>query len=336
MYETSARLLRLLSLLESRRDWSSAELSDRLGVSGRTVRRDVDRLRGLGYPVHATPGVAGGYRLGAGAALPPLLLDDDEAVAVALGLRTAANGTVAGIEETSVRALAKIDQVLPARLRQRVAALHGATVPLRGVVPTVDPDDLTVVATACRDHVRLRFGYRGRADGAVGADAPAPGPPPERSVEPHRLVHTGRVWYLVAWDLARDDWRTFRLDRVSGLEATGHRFAPRPPPGDDVARYTSHAVSTAVYPVRATVRLRMPAGEAARTIPPTAGVIEPIDDRSCRLVTGSGSLIELLVWVAALGFEFDVIDPPELAALASEVAPRLAGVRHVGPADGDP
>ena len=328
MYETSARLLRLLSLLESRRDWSSAELSERLGVSGRTVRRDVDRLRGLGYPVHATPGVAGGYRLGAGAALPPLLLDDDEAVAVALGLRTAANGTVAGIEETSVRALAKLDQVLPARLRQRVAALHGATVPLRGAVPTVDPDDLTVVATACRDHVRLRFGYRGRAD-----DASAPGPPPERSVEPHRLVHTGRVWYLVAWDLDRDDWRTFRLDRVTGLEATGHRFAPRPPPDDDVARYASHGVSTAVYPIRAIVRLRVPADEAARTISPTAGVVEPIDDRSCRLRTGSGSLVEMLVWVAALGFDFDVVEPPELADLARQLAPRFAGVRHVGPAE---
>src|SRR6266545_4142025 len=160
MLDTSARLLRLLSLLQARRDWSGADLADRLGVTPRTVRRDVDRLRHLGYPVHATPGTAGGYRLGAGAALPPLLLDDDEAIAVAVGLRTAAGGTVAGIEETSVRALAKLEQVLPARLRHRVSALQAVTVPLAGSGPTVDPGTLTLVAAACRDQQRLRFDYR--------------------------------------------------------------------------------------------------------------------------------------------------------------------------------
>ena len=160
MWETSARLLRLLSLLQTRRDWTGAELAERLAVTARTVRRDVDKLRGLGYPVEASPGVAGGYRLGAGAALPPLLLDDEEAVAVAVGLRTAANGSVSGIAETSVRALAKLEQVLPSRLRHQVNLVHSVTVPLHGGGPTVDAATLIAIAAACRDHLRLRFDYR--------------------------------------------------------------------------------------------------------------------------------------------------------------------------------
>ena len=206
MLETSARLLRLLSLLQARRDWTSAELAARLGVTTRTIRNDVDRLRGLGYPVDARPGVAGGYRLGTGGALPPLLLDDEEAVAVAVGLRTAASGSVAGIEETSVRALAKLQQVLPSRLRRRVSAFqsHALPVPSRG--PQVDPDVLTVIASACRDHERLRFDYRAHS-----------GAPSRRSVEPYRLVNDRRRWYLVAWDTDRDAWRTFRVDRIEPL-----------------------------------------------------------------------------------------------------------------------
>jgi predicted DNA-binding transcriptional regulator YafY len=320
MLETSARLLRLLSLLQSRRDWSSAELADRLGVSARTVRRDVDRLRGLGYPVHATPGVSGGYRLGAGAALPPLLLDDDEAVAVALGLRTATNGTVAGIEETSVRALAKLEQVLPARLRHRVGALHAATVPLVGAGPIVDPDVLMVAATACRDHERVRFSYTGGGDDAAST---------ERRVEPHRLVHTGRRWYLVAWDLDRDDWRTFRVDRIAELSATGHRFAPREPPEGDVARYTSRGVSTSVYRYQARLTLHVPAEVAAEKFTPTSGLVEPIDDRSCTLHVGSNSLDEMAIWLAVIGFDFDVHEPPELVDHVHGLAQRLARVRLV-------
>jgi predicted DNA-binding transcriptional regulator YafY len=331
MLETSARLLRLLSLLQSRRDWSSADLADRLGVSARTIRRDVDRLRGLGYPVHATPGVAGGYRLGAGAALPPLLLDDDEAVAVALGLRTATNGTVAGIEETSVRALAKLEQVLPARLRHRVGALHAATVPLVGASPIVDPDVLMVVATACRDHERVRFSYAGRSpdrpEGSERSDGTRE--PTERRVEPHRLVHTGRRWYLVAWDLDRDDWRTFRVDRIAGLSAAGHRFAPRQPPEGDVARYTSRGLSTEVYRYQARLTLHVPAEVAAERITPTSGLVEPIDDRTCTLHIGSRSLDELAVWLAVIGFDFDVHEPPELADHVHGLAKRLARVRLV-------
>jgi predicted DNA-binding transcriptional regulator YafY len=321
--ETSARLLRLLSLLQSRRDWTSTELADRLAVSARTVRRDVDRLRGLGYPVDASPGVTGGYRLAVGAVLPPLLLDDDEAVAVAVGLRTAANGTVAGIEETSVRALAKLEQVLPQRLRHRVGALSSATVRLAGPGPTVDPDVLSAVALACRDQERLRFAYQGRDDTPADPDESGP----ERRVEPHRLVHTGRRWYLVAWDVDRDDWRTFRVDRIGALAATGHRFTPRPPPDDDVAGYLSRGVSTRVYRYQGTFRLRVPAEVAAVRIPPTAGVVEAVDERSCLLHAGSSSLEEMAVWIGLIGFDFDVVAPAELGEVIVTLAGRLSRVR---------
>src|SRR6266568_1851332 len=201
MSETAARLLRLLSLLQARRDWTSSELATRLGVTTRTIRNNVDRLRGLGYPVDARPGVAGGYRLGSSGALPPLLLDDDEAVAVAIGLRTAASGSIAGIEETSARALAKLQRVLPARLRHRVSAYQASTLHTPSPATLVDPDVLTAIASACRDHERLRFDYRTHS-----------GTSSRREVEPYRLVNDRRRWYLVAWDADRYDWRTFRVD----------------------------------------------------------------------------------------------------------------------------
>src|SRR5688572_3082740 len=201
---TSSRLLTLLSLLEGRRDWPGGELADRLGVSGRTIRRDVERLRGLGYPVESMTGPAGGYQLRAGTAMPPLLLDDDEAIAIAVGLRTAAGGSVSGLEETSVRALVKLEQVLPSHLQRRVSALGNATVTMPSAGPQVDPQCLTVIAAACRDHERIRFAYHARDDTAS-----------RREVEPHSLVATGRRWYLVAWCCGRRDWRTFRVDRIA-------------------------------------------------------------------------------------------------------------------------
>src|SRR5215217_6068452 len=216
MLGTSARLLRLLSLLQARRDWTSTELATRLGVTTRTIRNDMDRLRRLGYPVDARPGVAGGYRLGTGGALPPLLLDDEEAVAVAVGLRTAASGSIAGIEETSVRALAKLQQMLPSRLRHRVNALWTSTIPVPGDGPTVDAEVLTAIAGACRDHQRLRFDYLDHS-GAASV----------RTVEPHRLVCWGRRWYLLAWDTDRQEWRSFRVDRLQPRTPTGPRFTPR-------------------------------------------------------------------------------------------------------------
>ena len=257
MLETSARLLRLLSLLQSRRDWTSTELATRLGVTTRTIRNDVGRLRGLGYPVDARPGVAGGYRLGAGGALPPLLLDDDEAVAVAIGLRTAASGSIAGIEETSVRALAKLQQVLPPRLRHKVSAFQSSALPMPSRGPQVDPDVLTVIASACRDHERLRFDYRAHS-GAASL----------RSVEPYRLVNDRRRWYLVAWDTDRDAWRTFRVDRIEPRPPAGPRFTPRAiPPDQEIAAQAARGVAEATWRYRARVIVHAPAayvqGQAA-------------------------------------------------------------------------
>jgi predicted DNA-binding transcriptional regulator YafY len=206
MLDTSVRLLRLLSLLQARRDWSGADLAGRLGVTTRTVRNDIERLRILGYEVRSSTGITGGYRLAPGSAMPPLLLDDEEVVAVGLGLRAAAAGTVTGIEEMSLRALTKLEQTLPARLRHRLDALRHATVSAAAGGPTVDSETLTVIAGACRDQELLRFDYQGR-DGDASV----------RRVEPHRLVYTGRRWYLLAWDTDRADWRTFRADRIRPL-----------------------------------------------------------------------------------------------------------------------
>ncbi len=238
----------MLSLLQARRDWPGAELADRLSVSRRTIRRDVDRLRGLGYPVESLTGPAGGYRLRAGTAMPPLLLDEEEAIAIAVGLRTAAQASVAGIEETSVRALVKLEQVLPAHLRRRVSALGGATATLPGGGPTVDPQCLTTIASACRDHERLRFAYRSRDGEAT-----------RRLVEPHSLVNLGRRWYLVAWDCNREDWRTFRVDRISRPAAAGGRFEMRRLPGDgDPAAYVtaSWRAPAQAFEARMTVHCR--------------------------------------------------------------------------------
>ncbi|MEO6085125.1 MAG: WYL domain-containing protein, partial [Umezawaea sp.] len=215
MKETSARLLRLLTLLQTRRDWSGQALADQLGVTARTVRRDVDKLRALDYPVNAVKGIAGGYRLGAGTRLPPLLIDDEEAVAIAIALRTATASSVDGIGETALRALVKLEQVLPVRLRRRIHALQVSTVNAPRAAPTVDAELLTAIGTACRDRLRLRFDYRGH-DGTDSI----------RDTEPHELVSWGPRWYLVAWDVQRQDWRTFRVDRIHPHTPTGPKFTP--------------------------------------------------------------------------------------------------------------
>ncbi|MEU2930902.1 YafY family protein [Streptomyces sp. NPDC007251] len=308
MLDTSARLLRLLSLLQAHREWSGAALAERLGVTARTVRRDVDRLRELGYPVNATPGTGGGYQLGAGAELPPLLLDDDEAVAVAVGLRTAAGQGIEGIGETSVRALAKLEQVLPGRLRRRVSALNAFTVPmLRGGPPAaaVDPALLTELAHLCRDAERLRFEYRTHD----GADS-------RRTVEPHRLVCTERRWYLVAWDVDRADWRTFRVDRINPKPPHGPRFTPREPPAEDLAAYVSKGVSTRAYAAHSAVRLLVPLHEAAERISPSAGVLEPDGEDACVLRSGAPNLEVMVIHIMMTGFPFEVIEP---AALTEEI-----------------
>jgi predicted DNA-binding transcriptional regulator YafY len=312
MLATSGRLLRLLSHLQNRRDWSGEELATRLGVTTRTVRRDVEKLRALGYPVHASTGTHGGYRLGAGAALPPLLLDDDEAVAIAVGLRTAAGGTVSGIEETSVRALAKLEQVLPARLRERVNALGAATVPIGTASATVDPERLTLLATACRDHLQVRLDYTSHS-----------GQTSTRTVEPYRLVHTGRRWYLVAWDPSVRDWRHFRVDRLRPWTPTGPRFTPREPPTDDVGRFTARAVAVDAYRYAGRFRLKADAATVRDVVTPASGVVEPIDEHSCLLTVGSMSQDAMIVWVAVLGFDFEVVDPPELVGYARRLGALL-------------
>ncbi len=315
MLETSARLLRLLSLLQAHREWSGADLAERLGVTPRTVRRDVERLRELGYPVNASPGTGGGYQLGAGAELPPLLLDDDEAVAVAVGLRTAAGQGIEGIGETSVRALAKLEQVLPGRLRRRVGALNAFTVPmLRGPQSSaVDPAVLTELAALCRDCERLRFEYRDH-DGA----------PSRRAVEPHRLVCTERRWYLVAWDLDRDDWRTFRVDRITPRPPHGPRFAPRTPPADDLAAYVSQGVSTRVYAEHAVIRLLAPLETAAERISPSAGRLEADGPGRCVLRAGAASLDLMVLYVMMTGFDFEVLEPAELTDAIRAARDRLS------------
>ncbi|NUS12208.1 MAG: YafY family transcriptional regulator [Streptomyces sp.] len=312
MLETSARLLRLLSLLQSRRDWSGPELARRLDVTVRTVRRDVERLRELGYPVHATSGTAGGYRLGAGAALPPLLLDDEEAVVVALSLRTAAGGSVEGIEETSARALAKLEQVLPSRLRHRVQAMQAVTVQPPRPGSTVAQDVLTALGAACRDHERLRFDYRDHGGTAS-----------RRTVEPYRLVHHGRRWYLLAYDVDRDDWRTFRVDRVEPKTPAGPRFTPRELP-DDAAAYVAKGVTTRAYRFESRIVLHAGADFLARHGWSGFGTVTALDDGTCELRTGFETLDALAMYVGMLGVDFEVVEPPELVGHLRAVADRLA------------
>jgi predicted DNA-binding transcriptional regulator YafY len=309
--QTSVRLFRLLSLLLGRRDWSGADLAGRLGVTTRTVRNDVERLRTLGYQVRSTTGTAGGYRLVAGAALPPLLLDDDEAVAVAVGLRAAAAGTVTGIEETSLRALAKLEQMLPARLRRRVDGLRAATISVTAGGPTVDADVLTTIAGAARDHEILRFDY-------VNHD----GQSTIRRVEPHRVVYTGRRWYLVAWDTDRADWRTFRADRIRPRLPTGPRFPPREPPEGGAVRHVVRGAGSQAWRYPATVRLAAPHAAMAERLPPAAGLLEPDGDGGCLFHTGGDSLHDLAGFLGSLDVPFTVLDPPELRAHLRTLATR--------------
>jgi predicted DNA-binding transcriptional regulator YafY len=321
---TSSRLLTLLSLLQARRDWPGSELAERLEVSGRTVRRDVERLRELGYPVESLTGPAGGYRLRAGTAMPPLLLDDDEAIAIAVGLRTAARASVRGIEETAVRALVKLEQVLPAHLRRRVTALGSATTSVSFGGPTVDAQHLTVIATACRDGECVRFAYRSR-DGTES----------RRLVEPHALVNLGSRWYLVAWDRGREDWRTFRMDRLTRPSVAGWRFTPRALPAKNAAVYVEQRIAAAPNRYEARLTLHAAAEEVISRVPFHWGTITPIDSRTCEYRTGDDELSRLALRVAMLGVEFDLHEPVELAdhlrALADRVArgagraPRSAG-----------
>lgn len=320
MLETSARLLRLLGLFQSRPGWSGAELAERLGVTTRTVRNDVDRLRRLGYPVAATPGVGGGYRLGAGATLPPLLLEDDEAVAVAVGLRTAAFGTVTGIEETSLRALAKLEHVLPPRLRSWVDTLQTHVVAIPGSFgPTVDADVLTTIASACLGQERLRFDYLDHETVASSRD-----------VEPHRLVCWNRRWYLVAWDIDRSAWRTFRVDRIQSGGRVGPRFGPRELPDPDIAAFVQRGVGAATWAYRARVTVHAPADVVAGRLPPAVG-IEAVDESTCVLDVGADTPHMLALYLGMLDVDFEVSGSPDLVEHLRTIADRyLRSTVHAG------
>ncbi|MBF6170783.1 helix-turn-helix transcriptional regulator [Nocardia blacklockiae] len=310
MLETSARLLRLLSLLQEQRDRSGTDLAERLGVSARTVRRDVERLRALGYPVHAEQGTAG-YRLGAGSAVPPLLLDDEEALAVAVGLRTVAGGTVAGIEQASLRSLAKLEQLLPSRLRHRLATLQRSLVRVGDDAPRVDPETLIALSEACDRRERLRFDYTDHA-----------GRQTIRDTEPVAVVNVRRHWYLVAWDVARADWRSFRVDRLRPKTPTGPRFTPRELPGGDVVAYLSRRLSEEAWTWRATVTLHRPAAELTDRIWPGMGVLEAVDDTSCLLHVGADSPWSLTWMITSLDVDFTVHEPPELVEAVRALSDR--------------
>ena len=311
MLETSARLLRLLSLFQGRRYWSGQDLAERLEVTARTLRRDVDKLRSLGYPIHSTAGVEGGYQLGAGSTMPPLLLEDEEAVAVAVGLRSIAAGGLEGVEDASVRALSKMEQIMPPRLARRVAALQSAVVTMGSRRTPVDGRTLSVIAGACRDHESLRFRYVDHAEKTSS-----------RAVEPHRLVHTGRRWYLVAWDTDRKDWRTFRVDRIQARVTAGARFNPREPPAKDLAAYVAKGIWQAPS-CRARVKLLAPASVIAERWPPSAILVEPIDERSCALEMGASSFENLATYLVLFGVDFEVSEPPELMEQIRRLVKRL-------------
>lgn len=307
---TTARVLRLLDLLQSRPVWSGTELADRLGVTTRSVRRDVERLRDLGYPVNATHGAGGGYQLGAGRRLPPLLLDDDEAVAIAVCLRLAAGGTVEGLGEAAVRTLAKLDQVLPGRLRSQVEAIHEATVTITSDTATVDAAVLLLLARACRETERVTFAYAGpRGSG-------------ERRVEPYRLVATGRRWYLMAYDLDREDWRTFRLDRITGAESRGWRFRPRDD-APDAADHVRRSISQGAYDYVCRVRIEAPKSLVEKQIPASVGTVTADGESRCVFEAGGNHLGWMAMHLAVLPWEMTVLEPPELQDVMREQAARL-------------
>lgn len=312
MASPSARVLRLLSLLQVRREWSGHELSTRLGVDVRTIRRDVDRLRQLGYMIDASAGVGGGYRLGAGEETPPLLLEDDEAVAVAVALGAAA-GSIGNTQDVALRVLAKLDQLLPKRLRKKLTAVPAVTLSLVSNESVASLNVLASVASACRDTVQLKFGYRDMR-GVVTL----------RTTEPMRLVHTGRRWYLAAWDLARSDWRTFRVDRIEAQPrlAQGPRFTPRQPPVD-FATMVHKSITSWPQTLHARVKLKGSLADLRGRMPSWVGTLERFDEEHCALSVGGDCPETLVALLLHSGMDFTLLDPPEAAQPIRAVAERL-------------
>lgn len=302
---SAERLLKLLGLLQGRVDWTADDLAHRLEVTPRTIRRDITRLRELGYPVEAMAGPGGGYRLGAGGKLPPLLLDDDEALAVALGLRVAVTSSVGGLEDASMSAMGKLEQVLPPRLRKSLEDFSEATVAVPGAHAKVEPAVLSVASRAARERQRIRFAYNDAR--GVGS---------ERHAEPLRLVHTGRHWYLVAYDMDREDWRSFRLDRIKEAKATGMRSVRRPAP--DPVEMVHQGVAVDAYRYQAEVVLSVPIDWARRLVPATIGKVAAAGGERSSLVIGADDMDWLARYLVSLGVAFDVAGPPELkTALAA-------------------
>ncbi|MEM7092745.1 MAG: YafY family protein [Actinomycetota bacterium] len=315
MSATGERMLELLGLLQRRHRWSGEELAERLGVSRRTLRRDIDRLRELGYPVESDRGVDGGYQLGAGTKLPPLLLSDDEAVAIAIGLRTAANQPVDGLAEPSMGALVKVGQLLSGPLQHRVEALTGAIEAAPSLAAnTVALSTLTTLARATRDAERVRFEYRG-FDGGES----------HRHVEPHHVVPLNRYWYLIAWDLVRDDWRTFRLDRVENPVTTCRTFEPRILPAPDPATHIRETISSlkSVYDVELVIRV--PLAEVGRHIGPW-GAASAVDPRTTRIEMHIPDLAWAVLMLAITNAEIVSIEPPELRDFLDELGRRFQRV----------
>ncbi|MFC8044626.1 helix-turn-helix transcriptional regulator [Nocardia sp. NPDC057353] len=304
---TTERVLTLLGLLQQRRVWTGGELADRLGVTPRTVRRDVERLRAIGYPVRAEHGTGGGYQLGPGQELPPLLLDDEEAIATAVALLA---GAVAGTGDAALRALGKLDRVLPTRLRSAVRALSGSVESFGGGRAPVDPEVLMTLARACRDEVEAGFDYPS-GDGTW-----------RRRVEPYRLVASDRRWYLLAYDLDRAAWRTFRVDRMTEVAARTWRFRPRPD-APDAASFVQQGVTSRVYRHRARFLVHAPADQVRAVVSASAAMVVEVDAATCEIHSGADNLDLVLTHVAALGHAFRILEPPDLATRAEELADRL-------------
>jgi len=314
MLQTSGRLLRLLTLLQSRSTWAGAELAGRLEVTPRTLRRDIERLRDLGYPIDAARGVAGGYALGPGASLPPLSLDEEEATAVFVGLHAVAGTGVTGAGTAALRALAKLRRVLPARMRQNLRALQGSVLELAVKSRPISLTSVSVLARACTERLVTRITYVGR-DGAET----------NRLVEPLRLVRVGALWYLVAWDPSKEAWRTFRLDRMSKVEAKSERFAARPPPDGDLVAYVTRSLSSSPHPHRAKVLLHAPIEEVRPRVGAFDAFFEPLAERKCTMELGAPTLDVLVARVLWLGIDFDVLaGPPCIDQHLAILSKRLA------------
>jgi predicted DNA-binding transcriptional regulator YafY len=310
MWQTSTRLLQLLAMLQARRDWSGQDLATRLEVSTRTIRTDIERLRELGYPVEASPGVGGGYRLGHGTTMPPLLLDDEEVVAVAVALRTAAGAGVTGIEEASVRALVKLEQLLPSRLRHRIDAMRAATVSVPGAGPTVDSAVLSAIAGAVRASERLRFDYVDHAGSQTA-----------RTAEPQRLVVWGSRWYLLAWDMDRDDWRTFRVDRITPKTPTGPRFKARTLSDEEATSQVQRSAGSATWRYRARIRIHAPVDQVRAQLPLAVDVSPDGPDR-CIIEAGSDTPHQLALYIGLLDIDFEILEPADLATAFVRLAER--------------